>query len=99
MYVYRCTEHFTFIFQGFFKILIVSIEVYIVQAYYNQQKLYAISNFVRLKWKYLPKTKTQTDQTRTISTTEKHNRTQQDGFGNIPIFVKNLHEIQNPTTS
>lgn len=74
------------ILQGFIKTMIVSVELYIVQAYYNQQKLYAISNFVRLKWKYLPKTKAQTDKTIIISTTENYDCTQQDDLGHIPTI-------------
>lgn len=43
-------------FQNILGIIIIIVEVYFVQSYYNQQKLAAISDFVQLKWKYQPRT-------------------------------------------
>jgi len=75
----------------FFKIIIIGIEIYIVRIHYDQQKLVVAGNCVRLEWKYVPKTKMQSERitaTRTETTAE-------DESNYIPIFVKNM---RNPSS-
>jgi len=81
-----------FVFQGFIEIMIFAVEINIVQSYYKQQKLAAVSDFVHLKWKYIPNPKTQPNQnipTMTIIAENPFVQTQ-DESSYIPIFVKDL---------
>ncbi|XP_015377275.1 PREDICTED: uncharacterized protein LOC107171542 [Diuraphis noxia] len=80
-------------FMCFLEITIIAVEIYIVQSYYKQQKLAAISDFVHLKWKYVPKPKTQSDENRsTIYKIPENLLTDQteDQSSYIPIFVRDL---------
>jgi len=61
-----------------------------VQSYYKQQKLAAVSDFVYLKWKYIPKS--QSDENRSALKIISENPLDQtdDQTGYIPIFVRDL---------
>jgi len=63
-----------------------------VQSYYKQQKLAAVSDFVYLKWTYIPKSKTQSDGNSSAVKIIEENPLDQtdDQSGYIPIFVRDL---------
>lgn len=86
--IFRDVEYFV----CFIEITIIAVEIYIVQSYYKQQKLAAVSDFVHLKWKYIPKPKTQSDENRsTVGITPENPLNQtEDQSGYIPIFVRDL---------
>lgn len=76
-------------------IIIIGFEVYIIQSYYDQQKLAAVSDFVNLKWSYVPKTGIQlveTANSRRITKVTYYNPIH-DESNYIPIFVKKLRSI------
>ncbi|XP_008184562.1 uncharacterized protein LOC100575840 [Acyrthosiphon pisum] len=77
-------------FMCLLQIIIIMVEIYIVQSYYKQQKLAAISDFVYLKWKYIPKS--QSDENRSAVKIIPENPLDQtdDQSGYIPIFVRDL---------
>ncbi|KAL5244168.1 hypothetical protein ACI65C_011578 [Semiaphis heraclei] len=80
-------------FMCFLEILITAVEIYIVQSYYRQQKLAAVSDFVHLKWKYIPKPKTQSGENRsTINIIPENPLADQtdDQSGYIPIFIASI---------
>ncbi|CAH1725827.1 uncharacterized protein LOC126550151 [Aphis gossypii] len=80
-------------FIGFTEIIILVVEIYIVQSYYKQQKLAAVSDFVQLKWKYLPNNKTQSGQNKSTVIIIAENQESQDESSYIPIFVKELRHV------
>jgi len=82
-----------FVFQGFIEIIVLVVEIYIVQSYYKQQKLAAVSDFVQLKWKYLPNNKTQSGQNKSTVIIITKNQESQDESNYIPIFVKELRHV------
>lgn len=69
------------------------VEIYIVQSYYKQQKLAAVSDFVQLKWKYLPNNKTHSGQNKSTVIIIAENQESQDESSYIPIFVKELRHV------
>lgn len=76
--------------------IVIVLEAYFVQLYYNQQKLASVDNFVALRWKYHPSPNMKFNKpaahiTRTIAT--KRCDVTLDDSGYIPIFVKNLRNI------
>ncbi|KAE9532530.1 hypothetical protein AGLY_009611 [Aphis glycines] len=80
-------------FIGFIEIIILVVEIYIVQSYYKQQKLAAVSDFVQLKWKYLPNKKTQSGQNKSTVIIIAENQESQDESSYIPIFIKELRHV------
>lgn len=65
-----------------------------MRIHYNQQKLAAAVDFVRLEWKYVSDSKTRSERitaTRMAETTmDERDRTADDQF--IPIFVKKIRD-------
>lgn len=84
-------------FMCFVEIIIIAVEIYIVQSYYKQQKLAAVSDFVHLKWKYVPKPKIQSDKNRSSTSIVLENQLDEteDQSSYIPIFVKDLRRANN----
>ncbi|XP_025418886.1 uncharacterized protein LOC112689407 [Sipha flava] len=80
---FKCSE--------FFHIIVIGVESYVVQSYYNQQKLAAVDNYVALKWKYLPEPKMKFNKSANTTTiTTMRCDLPQDESDYIPIFVKNI---------
>lgn len=89
--MYSNTFLCNYLFQEYFHIIVIGVELYIVQSYYYQQKLAAIENCVALKWKYLPKPKIKVNksaETKTIMTTRCDLPRDESDY--VPIFIKNL---------